>query len=130
MPFEMFNPWGTNSSGWAPGGQVYGLFNANAAFMSQNFITQAVGTGTAPETDTISRAFSTGLASNKMQVGDTSGEANEHLAAGVESGNAKTGTTASLQDKVAVAGLSKSTLWDTLWADALHSELGQSPLGL
>ncbi len=52
MPFELFNPWGTNSSGWAPGtyngNPVYGLFNANAAFVSQNFITQAVGTGAAP----------------------------------------------------------------------------------
>ena len=39
QPFEVFNPWGTNSSGWAPGytGTIYGLFTANAAFISQNF---------------------------------------------------------------------------------------------
>src|SRR5271166_301009 len=46
-PFEEFNPWGTDSSGWAPGysGTIYGLFAANAAFISQNFTTQSLGTG-------------------------------------------------------------------------------------
>ena len=50
QPFEVFNPWGTDSStplGWAPGesNQIYGLFTANAAFISQNFTTQSLGTG-------------------------------------------------------------------------------------
>ena len=47
LPFEEFNPWGTDSSGWAPGhsGTIYGLFWANAAFISQNFTTQSLGTG-------------------------------------------------------------------------------------
>ena len=47
LPFEAFNPWGTDSSGWAPGcsGTIYGLFTANAAFISQNFTTQSLGTG-------------------------------------------------------------------------------------
>ena len=50
QPFEVFNPWGTNSStplGWAPGetNQIYGLFWANATFISQNFTTQSLGTG-------------------------------------------------------------------------------------
>jgi hypothetical protein len=46
QPFTVFNPWGTDSSGWAPGysGTVYGLFTANAAFISQNFATYGVGT--------------------------------------------------------------------------------------
>ena len=46
-PFEVFNPWGTDSSGWAPGhsGTIYGLFTANATFISQNFVGQSVGTG-------------------------------------------------------------------------------------
>jgi len=52
MPFEVYNPWGTNSLGYAPGTyeghQVYGLFNAPAAFLSQNFTAQSLGTGTAP----------------------------------------------------------------------------------
>jgi hypothetical protein len=50
QPFEVFNPWGTDSSGWAPGhsGTVYGLFTANAAFLSQNFATQSFGVGAAP----------------------------------------------------------------------------------
>jgi hypothetical protein len=46
QPFELFNPWGTDSStatpsepAWAPGysGTIYGLFWENAAFVSQNF---------------------------------------------------------------------------------------------
>ena len=47
QPFREFNPWGTDSSGWAPGhsGTIYGLFTANAAFISQNFTTQSLGTG-------------------------------------------------------------------------------------
>jgi hypothetical protein len=47
MPFEVFNPWGTDSNGWAPGctNKTYGLFNANGAFLSQNFVTQAIGAG-------------------------------------------------------------------------------------
>ena len=46
-PFEVFNPWGTDSSGWAPNhsGTIYGLFTANATFISQNFVGQSVGTG-------------------------------------------------------------------------------------
>ena len=51
MPFEVYNPWGTNSSGWALGTynnhQVYGLFNASAAFISQNFVSQSIGSGSA-----------------------------------------------------------------------------------
>lgn len=53
-PFKVYNPWGTDANGWAPGTYhnhaVYGLFNANAAFISQNFIYQAVTT--APGRDT------------------------------------------------------------------------------
>jgi Calpain family cysteine protease/Tectonin domain len=49
LPFEVFNPWGSNSLGWAssPGvtGTKYGLFTANAAFISQNFSSQSIGTG-------------------------------------------------------------------------------------
>jgi hypothetical protein len=48
-PFLVYNPWGTDSSGWAPslenGHQVYGQFNANGAFLSQNFGDQSIGTG-------------------------------------------------------------------------------------
>jgi hypothetical protein len=47
QPFEVFNPWGTQASGWAPGdtNTIYGLFTANAAFLSQNFAGQSFGTG-------------------------------------------------------------------------------------
>ena len=48
-PFEVYNPWGTDSSGWAlgtfNGHQVYGLFSANATFLSQNFAGQSIGAG-------------------------------------------------------------------------------------
>jgi hypothetical protein len=47
LPFEVFNPWGTTSSGWAPNtnNTIYGLFSANAPFISQNFNEQSFGTG-------------------------------------------------------------------------------------
>jgi hypothetical protein len=47
LPFELFNPWGTDSSGWAPGhsGKIYGLFTANASFISHNFSEQWFVTG-------------------------------------------------------------------------------------
>ena len=55
QPFEVYNPWGADSSGWAPdtfnGQEVYGLFFASAGFLSQNFATQSFGTGTAPGLD-------------------------------------------------------------------------------
>jgi hypothetical protein len=49
--FEIFNPWGTDSSGWAPGcsGTIFGLFWANAPFVSQNFSTESSGSGAAPQ---------------------------------------------------------------------------------
>jgi hypothetical protein len=49
LPFEAFNPWGTDANGWAPGcsGTIYGLFNANAAFLSQNFDMETFGSGAA-----------------------------------------------------------------------------------
>jgi hypothetical protein len=45
LPFEVYNPWGTDSSGWAlgtyNGQQVWGLFYVDAAFLSQNFTTHS-----------------------------------------------------------------------------------------
>jgi hypothetical protein len=50
QPFTVFNPWGTDANGWAPGhtNTNYGLFTADAAFLSKNFTTQTLGTGAAP----------------------------------------------------------------------------------
>jgi hypothetical protein len=54
QPFDVFNPWGTTSAsasatapGWAPWqtNRIYGLFWASAAFVSQNFTAQSLGTG-------------------------------------------------------------------------------------
>ncbi len=64
-PVEMYNPWGVAiDSGWTSGpdsggllslstnpsngDEVYGLFNADAYFLEQNFSTQDIGTGTTP----------------------------------------------------------------------------------
>ncbi len=52
-PFELFNPWGTDSASASPSapvgaggsGTTYGLFWANAAFISANFNYQSVGFG-------------------------------------------------------------------------------------
>jgi hypothetical protein len=42
-PFLVYNPWGATSSGYAPGHDgVFGLFAADAAFLSQNFPWQYV----------------------------------------------------------------------------------------
>jgi hypothetical protein len=48
-PFELFNPWGTDSSGWAPSnsGPKYGLFWASAGFLSQNFVEEDIDVATA-----------------------------------------------------------------------------------
>ena len=47
--FEMFNPWGSNSLGWAapPGktSKILGQFWANAGFIELNFDQQSIGTG-------------------------------------------------------------------------------------
>jgi hypothetical protein len=42
MPFRVYNPWGTDSTGWAllnyNGRRVYGVFNATGTFLTQNFL--------------------------------------------------------------------------------------------
>jgi hypothetical protein len=56
LPFEVYNPWGTNSSGWAMstfhGKNVYGLFTANASFLSSNFAQQSFASGAAAGDET------------------------------------------------------------------------------
>jgi hypothetical protein len=49
LPFEIYNPWGTDVNGWAPGhsGTIYGLFWENAPFVSQNFSLESFGVGAA-----------------------------------------------------------------------------------
>jgi hypothetical protein len=48
MPYELFNPWGTNSAGYAPDGML-GLFYASSNVISQNFDCECYGAGAAPE---------------------------------------------------------------------------------
>jgi hypothetical protein len=54
LPFELMNPWGADSSGWAPGedNQIYGLFTANAPFLVQNFVDSTYDVGE-PTTATV-----------------------------------------------------------------------------
>jgi hypothetical protein len=47
-PFELMNPWGgtTTSTACPQDSQVYGLFSTTAAFLTQNFVQDSLGTGT------------------------------------------------------------------------------------
>lgn len=109
LPFEVYNPWGTNSSGWAlsteNGHQVYGLFNANAAFISQNFASQAIGHGAQGGQDF--QATGTHLA-QLDSVFATAGSQLSQLAA-----------TASGHEKG----------WDSFWAEAGDTDLAISHYG-
>ncbi len=51
LPYQLFNPWGANSAGDAPDGML-GLFYADSGFISQNFNSQCLGAGAAPELQT------------------------------------------------------------------------------
>jgi hypothetical protein len=66
MPFQLFNPWGTDSSGWAPSlfnnHKVYGLVWENATFLSQNFSGQSFGIGAAAGAETAGVKIGTQLA--------------------------------------------------------------------
>ncbi|MBI1830038.1 MAG: hypothetical protein HYR84_01145 [Planctomycetes bacterium] len=57
-PFTVYNPWGTDASGWALGTYhnhaVYGLFTANAAFLSQNFRAQDVTSASVRDREPVS----------------------------------------------------------------------------
>jgi hypothetical protein len=50
LPYEVFNPWGTAANGWVNGtaNGTYGLFWADANFLSANYSSQAFGVGAAP----------------------------------------------------------------------------------
>jgi hypothetical protein len=56
LPFELYNPWGSDSSGWAlsqyQGHAPYGLFTANWACISQNFSHYSQGTPEAVPAET------------------------------------------------------------------------------
>jgi hypothetical protein len=52
-PFEVYNPWGINA---AASDGVYGLFSADATFLSQNYDVQSFGTGAAAGMDGLSNA--------------------------------------------------------------------------
>jgi hypothetical protein len=62
LPFQVFNPWGTTANGTPQGNpNVYGLFYANAGYLSQNFISQSIGTGTAFGFEAVGSGLAPGL---------------------------------------------------------------------
>lgn len=45
-PYQVYNPWGTNNSGYVPNNtRYYGLFNASGGFLAQNFTGQTIQSG-------------------------------------------------------------------------------------
>jgi hypothetical protein len=70
LPFEVFNPWGTDANGWAPGqaNNIYGLFVSNAVFLSQNFAIESFGNGATPAN--YSLEFSTGATASRNHKDD------------------------------------------------------------
>jgi hypothetical protein len=112
-PFEVYNPWGTDSSGfWASGKDqgrtVYGLFWANAAFLSQNFANQSIGTGS--EADAGDAGAGAGEAASTAPVGMATatdiawanGTMTQDFAAKT-TGRANTATAAALTLEIALA---------------------------
>jgi len=64
-PFEVFNPWGTTANGTPQGDpNVYGLYYATAAFLSENYVAQAIGTGAAPGPDAVGTGAAPGVDAN------------------------------------------------------------------
>jgi hypothetical protein len=62
-PFLIYNPWGTDSAGWAlgtyNGHDVYGLFYATSTFVAQNFDYDSYGVSAATGTSTFAYESST-----------------------------------------------------------------------
>jgi hypothetical protein len=142
QPFQMYNPWGTNSSGWAlgtyNGHQVYGLFTANAAFLSQNFTEQSVGVGAEDGTDSTFRTVSPLPGRGNVQLTATAPVAAE--AAFQQSGFALKGNDSSagtltdghVASTVRGAGVQELE-WssgDSRWAALDNPELADNFLGL
>jgi hypothetical protein len=50
QPFQLFNPWGQDANGWAPGqdNKIYGQFQCGPNFLSKNFSTLSSGTSAVP----------------------------------------------------------------------------------
>lgn len=48
QPYTVFNPWGTDGTGYVPGDHSkYGLFTCNAAFLTQNYVDESITRGEA-----------------------------------------------------------------------------------
>jgi uncharacterized protein with LGFP repeats len=117
-PFELMNPWGTDANGWAPGNvnTIYGLFTANAAFVSDNFVSQSIGTG----------AAASGMAADMQESHATTQKENLAHTSG-------TGTSVAGNNLALLSALPKHTdTLDTLFADLPDSRGGhglETPVG-
>jgi hypothetical protein len=119
--FTIYNPWGTDSSGWAPGhsGTKYGLFWANAAALSQNFAKQSVGAGAAPGGPEAPDNTAAGPGTVFAGLGVGGGGANALLASTPVSGSTSTPNVASTGPAGAGGGPNEATA-----SPALTSHLG------
>jgi hypothetical protein len=133
LPFEIYNPWGTDGSGYAlgtyNGHQVYGLFNANAAFVSQNFAQESFGWGTAPGADEGGAVSGAHLVALNVQGAEGGADANlspgtlATAPPGPQSSpliadGSRTAGADSLQRVFAMQGKDGQTSWDATWTQA------------
>jgi hypothetical protein len=114
-PFLVYNPWGTDSSGWAPslenGHQVYGLFNASGAFLSQNFTEQSIGVGSEQQAASTFSGLDPNFALQSFRLG------------------AQHGTDSHSQTGFIVDRSLSHVTFDTIHAEAADLELAANLLG-
>jgi hypothetical protein len=79
LPFEVFNPWGTDAAGWAPGHRntIWGLFVADGTFLKANFSSEHFG-GAAPNGAPI-HSFTDAVFAGAIPVVGSPGQGNPAL---------------------------------------------------
>ncbi len=130
MPFMVYNPWGTDSSGWAlgdfDGHNVYGLFIANAAFLSHNFTWQSVTAGVPSLPVTLDAGF--GPASVQASLNQALAPTNAVWQPGFALPGSTLAAAGALEQSAGTAELEQPGR-DALWAAAGTSESPASFLG-
>ena len=141
QPFQVYNPWGTNSAGWALGtynGQsVYGLFNANATFLSQNYAWQGIGVADENGGESIDESLAAAGAQPSLDVVAPPVATSSPTAFAVPSGDTSAlavPNQAAVSPQMATdAQASNQAASDAIWAeaqqpDSVVSYLGESAL--
>ncbi len=126
LPFEVYNPWGTNSSGIAlgtyNGHSVWGLFIANGAFLSQNFTSQAIA-ATPPS----------GIGTNGAEFFQTTLDHTSTPGGGyVQTGFVVAGQTPGANGSLLLTALTQGAdqaASDSLWAETSNSDLNADVFG-